>query len=234
MSFPWTCPYCHRDTTITNADHYQGTVNCNIPDSQEFYPRLMGKFIICPNQKCKQLTLFCTLLYYNQYGAKIDAIFGDKSWQLLPPSSAKPLPDYIPSAIRQDYEEACLIKSMSPKASATMARRCLQGMIRDFWEVKEKNNLAQEINSIKDRVDADVWGAIDDVRKLGNIGAHMEKGVDRIIDIDPQEADSLIKLIEYLFKEWYINRHERAEQIKALKEMASTKEKQRKNQNDNS
>ena len=240
MNFSWTCPYCHRDTTITSADHYHGIVNCNIPDKQGFYHSLYGRFIICPNKECKQLTLSCDLRYCesDKDGKKIISMFGEETliqkWQLLPPSSAKPFPDYIPSPIRQDYKEACLIKSMSPKASATMARRCLQGMIRDFWDVKEKNKLAQEIDSIKGKVDADVWDAIDAVRTMGNIGAHMGKDVNMIIDIEPQEADSLIALIEFLFKEWYINRHQSTEQIKAIKEMASTKEEQRKNQNDNS
>ena len=41
------------------------------------------------------------------------------------------------------------------------------------------------------------------------IGAHMEKDTDLIVDIDPGEAEKLIKLIELLMKEWYINREER-------------------------
>ncbi|MEI8253036.1 MAG: hypothetical protein WCG25_04765 [bacterium] len=48
------------------------------------------------------------------------------SWQLLPVSEAKVLPDYIPDPIKQDYYEACRIRDLSPKASATLSRRCLQ------------------------------------------------------------------------------------------------------------
>jgi Domain of unknown function (DUF4145) len=51
-----------------------------------------------------------------------------KSWTLLPPSSAKPQPDCIPQPIRDDYYEACSIRDLSPKASATIIRRCLQGI----------------------------------------------------------------------------------------------------------
>ena len=39
----------------------------------------------------------------------------------------------------------------------------------------------------------------------------MEKDADLIVDIDPGEADKLIKLIELLMKEWYINREERSQ-----------------------
>ena len=57
-----------------------------------------------------------------------------KEWQLCPEPTGKPslLKDYILEAILEDYKEACLIKDKSPKAAATLARRCLQGMIRIF------------------------------------------------------------------------------------------------------
>ena len=43
--------------------------------------------------------------------------------------------------------------------------------------------------------------AIDHARKIGNIGAHMEKDINLIIDIDPEEAQILIELVENLFDE---------------------------------
>ena len=39
----------------------------------------------------------------------------------------------------------------------------------------------------------------------------MEKDVNLIIDIDPGEAQKLIKLLELLLKDWYIARHDREE-----------------------
>lgn len=72
----------------------------------------------------------------------------------------------------------------SPKASATLSRRCIQGMIRDRWEVKE-STLFHEIDAIKDKIDPRTWAAINSVRQIGNIGAHMEKDIDLIVEIDP-------------------------------------------------
>ena len=149
-------------------------------------------------------------------------------WQLKPQSSAKPYPDYIPEPIRKDYEEACLIRDLSPKASATLSRRCMQGIIRNFWCVS-KNTLFEEINAIKDEVDLQTWKAIDSVRGVGNIGAHMEKDINIIVDVEPEEAGLLIRLVEDLFQEWYINRHEREERSKALIFVAESKKEQRKN-----
>ena len=89
-------------------------------------------------------------------------------------------------------------------------------MIRDFWKVKDKPNLKQEIDAIQDKVDPGLWKAIDGIREMGNIGAHMEKDVNLIIDIEPDEAEQLIKLIELLFKEWYVAKHDREERIKGV------------------
>lgn len=50
--------------------------------------------------------------------------------------------------------------------------------------------------------------AIDAVCKVGNIGAHMEKDIDLIVDVDPNEAELLINLIETRFQYWYVNREE--------------------------
>ncbi|WP_083803471.1 DUF4145 domain-containing protein [Sagittula stellata] len=63
--------------------------------------------------------------------------------------SMGPEPSFIPTPIIEDYTEACRISLLSPKASATLSRRCLQGMIRDFCGIKEKN-LFNEIEKLKE------------------------------------------------------------------------------------
>jgi hypothetical protein len=143
-----------------------------------------------------------------------------------PRSNAKVFPDYIPIQILTDYKEACLVRSLSPKASATLSRRCMQGMIRDYWGVCEKNLFA-EIDAIKDKVDPRVWGAMDATRKIGNIGAHMENDVSLIIDIEPGEAEHLIRLIEYLLDSWYIKDHETDALFADILQVSADKSQQR-------
>lgn len=157
---------------------------------------------------------------YTVFAEGIGEMVKDINTIIKPNSLAKQFPDYIPETIRNDYEEAYAILHLSPKASATLSRRCLQGMIHDFWDIKLKN-LNQEISALKDKIPADLWSSIDALRQLGNIGAHMEKDTDVIVDIDPNEAESLIKLIELLMKEWYINREERK---KLFSDIISTNE----------
>jgi hypothetical protein len=140
----------------------------------------------------------------------------------VPAANIQVLPDYVPEAIVGDYKEACLIAQLSPKASATLARRCLQGMIRDFWKVNP-GRLVDEIKAIEDKIDKEAWDAIDGVRKVGNIGAHMEADINLIVDVDPEEAQLLISLIETLVEEWYVARHDRQSRFNQLKAIAAAK-----------
>lgn len=58
----------------------------------------------------------------------------------------------IPPAILEDYEECCLIQNLSPKASVMLARRCLQAMIRDFFDVC-CDTLFEETDEIRSQID---------------------------------------------------------------------------------
>jgi hypothetical protein len=69
---------------------------------------------------------------------------------------------------------------------------------------------------------------IDAMRKIGNIGAHMQNDINLIIDVEPREAQLLITLIENLFKEWYISRHETESNFKDMIQLSNSKEEQKK------
>jgi len=222
-AFSWTCPICQRPVTVTKNDITE----------QEFFltgenrdgPRaLKSRFIICPNPECNKYSL--TVELYAAY--HFDRWLADellKTWSLIPQSRAQSFPDYIPRAILDDYNEVCLILELSPKASATLSRRCLQGIIRDFWKTKVKSGkLSDEIEAIREKVDSATWEAIDSVRKVGNIGAHMEEDINLIIDVEPNEAQLLVELIEMLLRDWYIARHDRETHLKAVKKIAEEKE----------
>jgi hypothetical protein len=104
-------------------------------------------------------------------------------------------------------------------------------MIRDFCDIS-KDRLVDEINELRKRVDAgqaplgvqpDTVSAIDDVRKVGNIGAHMQADINVIVDVDPNEAQVLIELVELLFREWYVARAARTDGLAKLKSIAESK-----------
>ena len=72
-------------------------------------------------------------------------------------------------------------------------------------------------------MDAKTWDAIDAVRKIGNIGAHMKKDINMIVDVEPEEARLLIELIETLFEDWYVARYEREQRMDKIKAAADAK-----------
>lgn len=218
------CPYCSMIMPISDETLAKQTPNFSYPYVSSWHGNgipsepsaIELSFFKCPN--CNQYTI---------KAKGIGEMVKDVDVSIRPLSSAKQFPEYIPEAIRKDYEEACAIVSLSPKASATLSRRCLQGMIRDFWGIKEKN-LYDEISALKDKIPADLWSSIDALRQLGNIGAHMEKDTNVIVDIDPDEANSLIQLIELLMKEWYINREERKKLFSSIITTNQSKQSERK------
>lgn len=223
-SFDWTCPFCDRDATLTEQSTHEQTTYLT-HDNTEGPQAFSCVFVVCPNKKCKKFTLVGLLQkaeYDRGYGVwRAKGII--QKWNLIPSSKAKTLPAYIPQAIRDDYSEACLILSLSPKASATLARRCLQGMIRDFWQVKPAR-LKDEIDAIQTKVDSLTWNAIDGVRKIGNIGAHMETDINVIVDVEPNEAELLVGLIEFLIKDWYIARENKNQHLINLIGVAAQKD----------
>ena len=147
----------------------------------------------------------------------------DMSW---PPNSFNQYPAFVPEQIRQDYQEACAIRVLSPKASATMSRRCLQGMIRDFHGIS-KESLHQEITALTGKVDDEVIKALLSAKSIANIGAHPEQDINLILDIDPGEAETLTALVELLIDEWYVARDRRSKLLKDTRDIFAHKEAER-------
>lgn len=232
MPSQWTCPHCGKAQMTSDVSTAYGGHHIRIGENE------FGEFgynfaaLACLNPKCQKVTLNFGL-YKPRHSPPASWSAGKEiqSWRLLPECSAKPQPSFIPKALREDYVEACRIRDLSPKASATLARRCLQGMIRHFCGIS-KARLIDEVNALREAVEGgsaprgvtiESIDAIDHVRKIGNIGAHMEKNVDLIVDIDPGEAQTLIELIEMLFDEWYVEQHNRTERLKKIASIGEKK-----------
>lgn len=238
MSFNWACPYCNHAQAVTSEQRAVKDVAIYNDESIHGPIAVRITTIRCANEKCKQLSLAFILFKRMDKGGGHWVLNGSiRSWPLLPESSAKPQPDCIPGVLIENYEEACRIRDLSPKASATLSRRCLQGMIRDFCKIKKKT-LMEEIVTLRQQVDSgkgpqhvlsDTVDAIDDVRSVGNIGAHMEEDINKIIDVEPTEAQALIELIELLFEEWYVRRENRKEKLVYLRSIADEKKAEKEN-----
>jgi hypothetical protein len=227
-NYTYTCPYCGHEQAYTQDSHGNTHIGFNsgllsrgatlTADARKDIFKI--HWFKCSNKKCLKVCI-----------TAINALDG-KQIDIMPKVTIKHFPDYIPQQIRNDYEEASTIIDDSPKAAATLFRRCLQGMIHDFWGIKEKN-LNAEISSLQGKVPVTQWKAIDSLRQIGNIGAHMEKDVNVIVDIDVNEAKTLQKLIELLIEKWYKNRYDEEQLYASITHTADEKKEQRKNESDN-
>lgn len=217
----WRCPHCNHYATVLSAN--RKTMG-GVFRTKQTYLWASVDVIICPNPKCDEFTLTAQLRTTKPegYGGRGPAKLMQE-WHLIPASRAVRFPAYVPDPIRQDYEEARLIQDLSPRAAATLARRCLQAMIRDVFKLAE-GTLAAEIQAIRDRVSPQAWRAIDAVRRTAKFGAHPERDPMTIIDVKPAEVEALLRLLEFLIQDWYVAPHEREEHLRTVVEIADEKD----------
>jgi hypothetical protein len=214
MAYRWQCPYCGSHTTITEPNRTVEALRLN--SASKYGPMaLLAASTSCPNEDCRELSITVSWGVPQRSGTgAVVGIMGNKQhWKKLlwPEAQVMSLPDDVPEEIRTTYRESVLVSEISGRAGAAMARRCLQGIVRDFFNIPEnkRGNLGAELSYVKEQIDPDLWDDIVAVRSIGDIGAHMDKNVDQIIDVTPDEARILIELIETLFRDWYVARGKR-------------------------
>ena len=235
MSFNWTCPFCGRDQAVTAGNLWEQVSKVVIATHAKGDIGVGARAVVCASESCSEIMVEVRVVSMENLGHGYWRPSPDCqpiiSNTLIPQGKAKPQPDYIPQQIRDDYMEACLIAELSPKASATLSRRCLQGMLRDFCKVKPAR-LVQEIDSLVAAIEnktaphgvsIDSIEAITALRKIGNYGAHMESDVNTIVSVDKEEAAQLISLIEMLLDDWYVESHKRAQRFSSITGTAEAK-----------
>lgn len=191
------CPHCNTSVRfeLSKSFSQQGFSYY----SEEGSIRVYG--VNCP--ACKKL-IVCLL----QNKPRINDINPANCRMLYPLGSARPsVPLEIPEQIAQDYKEACLVEPLSKKASAALARRCLQNVLRDpnAGNVKH-NDLSKEIDQVIPTLPTALAESIDAVRNIGNFGAHPIKSQHsgEIVDVEPEEAEWILDTLEELFDHYYV------------------------------
>ncbi len=162
----------------------------------------MYRSAICPN--CNEVTLQIAR-------ANLDHIRTDDWIQIYPIGANRgPVPPEVPTAVADDYIEACNVLPISSKASAALARRCLQNMLhahnyRDRDLAKEIELLLNETDP-KKALPHRLRETIDGIRNFGNFSAHPidDKTTLQVIDVDPHEAEWCLETIEELFEHFYV------------------------------
>lgn len=161
----------------------------------------------CP--ACKRL-----ILQLVNGEAKRDTYGGFKAFGLVfdvklirPKATYRLCPTEVPNSVAEDFNEACLVLSDSPKASAALSRRCLQNLLRDKANVK-LGNLSNEIQEVIDsgKLPSHLVEVIDAVRNIGNFASHPIKSekTGEIFPVEPGEAEWNLDVLESLFDFYFV------------------------------
>lgn len=164
----------------------------------------------CPAPNCKKD------IYYlingtwnkNQYGQFMSVGTIKKSYLIRPKAIARnPLAPEVPNMFAEEYNEACLVLSDSPKASSALSRRCLQLLLREKASVKH-GDLANEIQQVIDsnQLPSHLSESIDAIRNIGNFGAHplKSRSTGEIVPVEPGEAEWNLEVLEMLFDFYFV------------------------------
>jgi len=214
----WHCPFCNGDQTVTDEGRQITFADLTI-ENADGPRRLVTKFVVCPNPRCRKFSLSASLHSLEVSGNRAYTGKHLKTWALIPPSRARSFPIALPPQVLEDYHEACLTIDLSPKVAAALSRRCLSEILRDFWRV-QPGRLGDEFRQVKGAADPLTWEAIESVRRTGMIGARMDSEGAEIHDTEPGEAKMLLGLIETLIEDWYVGREERRKRLDGIKQIA--------------
>ena len=133
-----------------------------------------------------------------------------------PPAPARPLPTEIDQTFRDDFAEAERVLPISPNASAALARRLLQRIIRETTGIT-RNTLYQEIGVFIEEKSppADLARTLDEIREFGNTGAHPERDSAGVVfDVEPAEAAYTLDAVEQVL-DWLVVQPARREEQRA-------------------
>ena len=185
------CPHCHKSI---HSKWRIDTLSPAYQTSSNFYVSSM----ICPACE-KQIIKF------------MDEDDDTKHFYIHPRFPTRtPVPKEVPKPLAEDYEEACAVLTISPKASAALSRRCLQSIL--YLQGYTGKNLAKQVDAILSETDASkalspaLSMTVDAIRNFGNFSAHPITDVttQQIIPVDPHEAEFCLEVIEEMFDHFYV------------------------------
>jgi hypothetical protein len=120
---------------------------------------------------------------------------------------ARPVPAEVPDPYKQDFNEACAVLSISPKASAALSRRNLQAIIHDKAGVKARDlNVEIETLIASRTLPSHISEGLHAVRMIGNFAAHPTKAnsTGDIVEVETGEAEWNLDVLESLFDFYFV------------------------------
>jgi hypothetical protein len=204
--FRAVCPHC-MDYAQFNRLHEWG-----IPKDADGYNLFRGEQNIGIHtigcSLCGMLVLVTNYVPPNQKAPSYKLVWPVESWPNRAPSD-------LEEHIAKYYKQACDILTLSPAASAVLARRCMQAIIRTRLKIV-KYRLEDEIDEAATRTELSgaTKDVLHDLRRIGNWGAHppktppadSNKDIDTatmMVEVDLVEASFTLEALESLFDDLY-------------------------------
>jgi predicted ribosome quality control (RQC) complex YloA/Tae2 family protein len=116
----------------------------------------------------------------------------------------------VPADIAQDYNEAMAVLELSPKASATLSRRCLQQLLN--FKGYTGSDLYDQVRALLDETDPNkrlpeaVRAVVDAIRNFGNFGAHPIPETDtlKMVDVENYEAEFYLEMLGTFLEHYFV------------------------------
>ncbi|SDY67635.1 protein of unknown function [Collimonas sp. OK242] len=189
------CPHCQIEI---HPGFHTTTFNPAIGEKHGAPLYWTATHMECPS--CHDAIIFLS----SQLG---NGIIGTPMRLVYPRAANRPkAPAEVPANLAEDFNEACLVLSDSPKASAALSRRCLQGVLHENGFTQ--HNLAPAIKAAIDsnKLPPAIADNLDAVRNIGNFAAHPMKDTSSgsIMSVEPEEAEWNLDVLEELFDFFYV------------------------------
>lgn len=204
------CPHCNEGVHDSRTHSWLG---------EDGSAELFVYHMQCPECDQQFVYLFKSSSsdpYGNPIGARYDEVMVWPREGSRPPAHSD-----VPDAFAADYNEACQVLGLSPKASAALSRRCLQHLLREEGGVKP-GRLSDEIQEAIDEgsLPTHITASLDCLREIGNFAAHptKDKQTGEVLKVEPGEADWTLDTVESLFDFYFVMPAKAAARKAALNE----------------
>lgn len=120
--------------------------------------------------------------------------------------SRPPVQSEVPPGLAQDYTEACQVLPISPKASAALARRALQYVLRHKGYKGRDLNAEIDLLLNNEATPSAIRTSVDAIRNFGNFSAHpvTDQTTLQVIDVEDHEAEWCLDILYDLFDHFYV------------------------------
>jgi len=209
VSEPIRCPHCSMGTAV-EFDTFGAQYLYNRTDNAD------ARYVIscgyCQNPNCGLL-----IIRLREERRDVPPTVG----YVIPRRRAAMKFRDVPPDLIEEYEQASEVIDTSPAASAALARRCLQKVIREHLGTREKR-FYDELKTVAEsgKVPPYLADGLLKIREIGNMAKHPTHGeqVGLIVDVSKEEAEWTLKILEGMFKHCFVDPKEFERRTKDLKE----------------